>query len=135
MSDTFDLHQLQDAREFARSIQTTEQGVYDLEKAGQLISVIPPNCEPGRRFPRFQQSQQLNAVLHQKAIAMYRSHGVDLTIYWDFLRTRHAVFGGATAVEVLLGCTGCSAPRDLPVETLEDIFLEAAAEDMHRAVS
>ncbi len=135
MSDRFDIFQMQDPREFAQAMHTTEQVIYDHEKAGQLISVLPPNGEPGRLFPAFQQSQKLNAVLHRKAIALYRSRGLDMTIYWDFLRTRHASFGGATGVEVLLDLTDNSALRELPLDTLAEVFLEAAEEDMHRATS
>lgn len=135
MSDRFDLSQVQDAREFAQMMQATEQSVYNLEKESRLISVLTPDRALGRLFPRFQQSQQLNAALHQKAIALYQSRGLDMTIYWDFLRTRHTVFGGATGVEVLLGCIERSALQELSVADLEEVFLEAAEEDMHRAVS
>jgi hypothetical protein len=135
MSDRFDIFQLQDPREFAQAMHTTEQVVYDQEKAGQLISVLPPNGESGRLFPGFQQSPQLNEALHRKAIALYRSRGLDMTVYWDFLRTRHAAFGGATGVEVLLDLTANSALRELPPGVLEEVFLEAAEADMHRATS
>lgn len=135
MSDHLNMYQLQDAREFAHAMRTTEQVVLESETAGQLISVLSLDREPGRVFPRFQQSQKLNAALHKKAIATYRARGLDMTIYWDFLRTRHTVFGGATGVEVLLGCTERSALQELSAADLEEVFLEAAEEDMHRAVS
>lgn len=133
--DRLDIYQLQNAREFAHFLRATDQAVMDLEEAGQLISVLSPTGEPGRLFPKFQQIPQLNAALHQKAIALYRSRGLDMTIYWDFLRTRHAAFGGATGVEVLLDLTNNSALHELPPHTLVKVFLEAAEEDMHRATS
>jgi len=133
--DRLYIYQLQDPRDFALAMRATEQVILKLETAGQLISVLSPDREPGRLFPRFQQSQKLNAALHQNAIAMYRARGLDMTIYWDFLRTRHAAFGGATGVEVLLGCTERSALQELSAADLEEVFLEAAEEDMHRAVS
>ncbi|NCT98305.1 MAG: hypothetical protein GXD23_13125 [Comamonadaceae bacterium] len=135
MSDRFDMFLLQDPCEFAQAMQTTEQALYDQEKAGHLISVLPSIRECGRVFPGFQQRLQLNAALHRKAIALYRSRGLDMTIYWDFLRTRHAAFGGATGVEVLLDLTDNSALRELPPHTLAEVFLETAEEDMHRATS
>lgn len=135
MSHLLDVFQLQDLRDFAYAMRATEQVILELEIAGQLISVLSPDREPVRLFPRFQLSQKLNAALHQKAIAIYRARGLDMTIYWDFLRTRHAAFGGAAGVEVLLYCIERAALQELPVADLEEVFLEAAEEDMHRAVS
>lgn len=135
MPDCLNTFQLQNLREFAQAMRTTQQAALEMETAGQLISVLSPDRKPGRLFPRFQQSQKLNAALHQKAIAMYRARGLDMTIYWDFLRTRHAAFGGATGVEFLLDCTESAALQDLSVADFEAVFLEAAEEDMHRAIS
>lgn len=66
---------------------------------------------------------------------MYRVRGLDVKIYWDFLRTRHTNVGGATGVIVLLDRTESSVLQELPAADLEELFLEAAEEDMHQAVS
>ncbi len=128
-------YELLDVKDFAERMQASDQTVYNQERAGRLISVLPPGRERGRRYPGFQLSPRLNRALHQDAIAMYRSQGQDTTLYWDFLRTRHEVFGGSTGVDFLLNRVANPALQDLEPDDLAGLFLETAEEDLHRAVS
>ncbi len=128
-------YELLDAKAFAERMGVADQTVYNQEKAGRLIAVLSPGRERGRRFPSFQLSPRLNRELHQTAIAMYASRGRDMTLYWDFLRTRHEAFGGSTGVDFLLNRVANPALQDLEPDDLAGLFLEVAEEDLHRAVS
>lgn len=74
-------------------------------------------------------------AMHHSAIAMYRSRGVPLQLYQDFLCTRQDAFGDSTGAEFLLGRAANSALQDLPSAELTALFLELAEEDLHRATS
>jgi hypothetical protein len=130
-----DRFQLLDAKEFAARLDATDQTVYNMEKAGRLISVLPPSRVRNRRYPAFQLNPRLNRTLHELAIAMYRSHEQDMTLYWDFLRTRHQDFGGSTGVDFLLNRVAEPGFVDLEQGDLNDLFLSIAEEDMSRAIS
>lgn len=130
-----DPFELLDAKAFAERMDATDQTVYNAEKAGRLISVLPPGRQRHRRYPAFQLSARLDKPLHEKAIAMYREHGHDMTLYWDFLRTRHKDFGGSTGVDFLLKRAGNPAFADLSEEDQHAIFLSLAEEDMSRTIS
>ncbi|WP_137922587.1 hypothetical protein [Hydrogenophaga sp. 2FB] len=126
-------NELLDAKSFAQRMGATDQTVYNREKAGLIISVLPPKRMRKRGFPSFQLSPRLNQELHQLAIAMYRSHGQDMTFYWHFLRTRHQDLGGSTGVEFLLNRISDPSLLDLEQSERQAIFLALAEEDMLRA--
>ncbi|WP_300650594.1 hypothetical protein [Hydrogenophaga sp.] len=130
-----DRFELLEAKDFAARLDATDQTVYNWEKAGRLISVLPPGRVRSRRYPAFQLSPRLNRPLHALAIAMYRSHEQDMTLYWDFLRTRHKDFGGSTGVDFLLNRVAEPGLVDLEESDLHDLFLSMAEEDMSRAIS
>ena len=130
-----DRFELLEAKDFAARLGATDQTVYNWEKAGRLISVLPPGRVRSRRYPAFQLSARLNRPLHALAIAMYRSHEQDMTLYWDFLRTRHKDFGGSTGVDFLLNRFAEPGLVDLEESDLNDLFLSMAEEDMSRAIS
>lgn len=130
-----DRFQLLEAKDFAARLDATDQTVYNWEKAGRLISVLPPGRVRSRRYPAFQLSPRLNRPLHELAIAMYRSHEQDMTLYWDFLRSRHKDFGGSTGVDFLLNRVAEPSLLDLEESDLNDLFLSMAEEDMSRAIS
>ncbi|MDP3347773.1 MAG: hypothetical protein Q8S92_02110, partial [Hydrogenophaga sp.] len=124
-----------EAKDYAARLDATDQTVYNWEKAGRLISVLPPGRVRSRRYPAFQLSPRLNRPLHELAIAMYRSHEQDMTLYWDFLRSRHKDFGGSTGVDFLLNRVADPGLLDLEESDLNDLFLSMAEEDMSRAIS
>lgn len=126
-------NELLDAKTFAQRMGATDQTVYNREKAGLIISVLPPKRMRKRGFPSFQLSPRLNQELHQLAIAMYRSHGQDMTFYWHFLRTRHQDLGGSTGVEFLLNRISDPSLLDLEQSERHAMFLALAEEDMLRA--
>jgi hypothetical protein len=130
-----DRFQLLEAKDYAARLDATDQTVYNWEKAGRLISVLPPGRVRSRRYPAFQLSPRLNRPLHELAIAMYRSHEQDMTLYWDFLRSRHKDFGGSTGVDFLLNRVAEPGLLDLEESDLNDLFLSVAEEDMSRAIS
>jgi hypothetical protein len=130
-----DRFELLEAKDFAARLDATDQTVYNWEKAGRLISVLPPGRVRSRRYPAFQLSKRLNRPLHELAIAMYRSHEQDMTLYWDFLRSRHKDFGGSTGVDFLLNRVAEPGLVDLEESDLNDLFLSMAEEDMSRAIS
>lgn len=130
-----DPFELLDAKTFAERMDATDQTVYNTEKAGRLISVLPPGRQRHRRYPAFQLSPRLDKALHVKAIELYRQHGQDMTKYWDFLRTRHKDLGGSTGVDFLLGNYAHVAFNDLTREDRHAIFISLAEEDMSRAAS
>jgi hypothetical protein len=130
-----DRFELLEAKDFAARLDATDQTVYNWEKAGRLISVLPPGRVRSRRYPAFQLSKRLNRPLHELAIAMYRSHEQDTTLYWDFLRSRHQDFGGSTGVDFLLNRVAEPGLVDLEESDRNDLFLSLAEEDMSRAIS
>jgi protein-tyrosine phosphatase len=121
--------------DFAKQMNVSCQTVLEEEVAGRIMSVLPPTGSGARCFPRFQLSSRLRRGLHQEAIAMYRSHGLDMTLYWDFLRTRQEAFGGDTALDFLLDLIPNPSPHGVGTQEAERLFLELAQEDLHRATS
>lgn len=128
-------YELLDLHEFAERMNVSIQAVLEAEGAGEIMSVLPPTGAGSRRFPSFQLSARLRRILHQNAIAMYRSQGQDLTLYWDFLRTRQEAFGGHTGVDFLLDLVSNSSLYGIGGDDLARLFLELAEEDLHRATS
>lgn len=66
---------------------------------------------------------------------MYRSHGLDMTLYWDFLRTRQEAFGGDSGIDFLLDLIANPSLHGVGTQEAERLFLELAGEDLHRATS
>lgn len=121
--------------DFAKQMNVSSQTVLEEEVAGRIMSVLPPTGSGARCFPSFQLSSRLRRGLHQEAIAMYRSHGLDMTLYWDFLRTRQEAFGGDTALDFLLDLIANPSPHGVGTQEADRLFLELAEEDLHRATS
>jgi len=66
---------------------------------------------------------------------MYRSHGLDMTLYWDFLRIRQEAFGGDTGIDFLLDLIANPSLHGVGTQEAERLFLELAQEDLRRATS
>lgn len=128
-------YELLSVRDFAKQMNVSIHTVLEEEVAGRIMSVLPPTGTGARCFPRFQLSSRLRRGLHQEAIAMYRSHGLDMTLYWDFLRTRQGAFGGDSGIDFLLDLIANPSLHGVGTQEAERLFLELAGEDLHRATS
>ncbi|MBK6650135.1 MAG: hypothetical protein IPG42_10720 [Betaproteobacteria bacterium] len=102
-ADLPDAQALLSAEQMARHMQCTPPAVYDREKAGEFLAVMPPGRLKGRKFPGFQLHPRLDKSLLKELIAAYRGRGVSLNQLWSFLRTVQNDLEGGSALEVLLG--------------------------------
>ena len=130
-ADLPDAQALLSADQMAQHMQCTPPAVYDREKAGEFLAVMPPGRLKGRKFPGFQLHPRLDKTLLKELIAVYRGRGVSLNLLWSFLRTVQNDLDGSTALDVLLGDYPASL-RAFDESRRRRFITEMALEDIAR---
>ena len=130
-ADLPDAQALLSADQMAQHMQCTPPAVYDREKAGEFLAVMPPGRLKGRKFPGFQLHPRLDTTLLKELIAVYRGRGVSLNLLWSFLRTVQNDLDGSTALDVLL-CDYSASLRALDESRRRRFITDMALEEIAR---
>ncbi len=118
-------------QEMADHLKCSPEQLYDRAVAGELIFLSSPNRVGDRRYPAFQLDERLDKPLLRRTIKEYNDADVNSTLLWSFLRTSQKVYGGLTAIEMLVGGLP-TLYETLSAGERSEVFLDVVAEEISR---
>ena len=119
------------AQEMADHLKCSPKAVYERAIAGELIFLSSPTRADDRRYPAFQLDGRVDKSLLTQTIQKYREADVNSTLLWSFLRSPQKIYGGLTAIEILLG----GMPPRYEMLTLQErseLYLDVVDEEISR---